>query len=311
MNCRCWIYCVLVILINNSISFAQCGCVGGAAVGTLVQSGSSSNSGILKNNSLRTSIFFVNSFGDQYFKGDKKLDSGVIKNYNTSFLGLQFEYGLFDRFTIETQIGYYVDKFQDFGTYTMQGKGFSNISLLGKYNFYKSRTYQVEWTLGAGVSIPLDRGDNSLPQHLRASSGAYSASIVSYLYKGYKKNQLYFILLNKYDYNFENNDLYLYGNNFTNSFYISKNIVEKLNTVIGIRTDYRSKDKYDGYYNYDSGWFQFSISPQINYSIYNFNIGLYYDIPVYKYYNGTQLTSKGSFGLNISKDYDLFSTKDK
>lgn len=306
------LYIILLFLaINQYILTAQCGCVGGAAVGTIVQSGSSSNSGILSKNNFKTSLFFVNSFGDEYFKGDKKLDSGVIKSFNTSYLGLQFEYGLFDRFTLETQIGYYVDKYQDFGAYTKHGNGFSNITIIGKYNLYKSRTYQVEWTLGAGVSIPLDRGDKSLPQHLRASSGASSVSMISYLHKGYKKNQLNFILLNKYDYNFENSDLYLYGNNFTNSFYISKGIVDKLSAVIGLRTDYRAKDKYDGYYNYDSGWFQFNVSPQINYSLYNINIGIYYDIPLYKYYNGTQLTNKGSIGLSISKDYDLFSTKDK
>lgn len=284
---------------------AQCTCMGGASVGGFTPVGGTSNIGLLKAGHLRLINYYVYSNGNKYYKGSEETESGVVKSYNSTFTGLMVGYGLFDDFTVDMDLGYYIDKRQDFEAYNLSGSGFSHFSIYGKYNVLSSTFNEIEWTLGLGARIPLVLTEQNLPQNIKSSTGAFGGILLSYLHKGFKSNTLHFILVNRIEINAENSTTYLYGPGFTNSLFITKGIIEKLTGMLEIRNDIKLMDyKYDKLID-DSGWNTLILSPQLNYSVNNFNFSIYYDFPFYKHYNGTQLTNKSNFGISLTWQNNL------
>jgi hypothetical protein len=279
--------------------------MGGAPVGGLTQVGGTTNIGILKPGNIRAISFYSFSNGNEYYSGDTPTELGLVKSFNSSYLGLLIGYGILDDITIETEFGYYLYKSQEFDSYTLSGNGFSHVTIYGKYNIFVRRAYEVEWTVGLGGRIPLKFEDQNLPQNIQSSTGAYGAILLSYLHKGFKAEGLHFILVNRAEFNSKNSISYKYGSNFTNSLFVTKSIIDKLNGIFEIRSDVRLKDSKYEKDNDDSGWNIIILSPQINYSISDFNISVFFNFPFYKYYNGSQLTNKNSLGLAFTWQSDF------
>jgi len=78
-------------------------------------------------------------------------------------------------------------------------------------------------------------------------------------------------------------------------------------TILHIRNEIRNKDKTVNGWKESSGSTIFYFSPQINYTIREkWNISVLADLPVYQYFNGTQLATKYSISLNFARDFKLF-----
>jgi len=277
----------------------------GAPVGGLTPVGGTTNIGILKEGNIRVSSFALYSNGDEYYNGDSGAEQGIPLNYNSTFIGLLAGYGINEDFTIDIEFGYYLDKSQDFGLYKLSGFGFSHATLYGKYNLINSRAKEFEWTIGIGGRLPLSFSEQNLPQNIQSSTGAYGLIGISYLHQGFRSQNIHFILVNKIDYNSSNNSFYRYGNSYLNSIFIIKNIMDMLTGIFEIRSNIRQMDAQNDLLNDNSGWNLLIVSPQINYSLSNFNFSLFYDYPIYKYYNGTQLTNSNSFGLSLTWQSNL------
>jgi len=70
-----------------------------------------------------------------------------------------------------------------------------------------------------------------------------------------------------------------------------------------IRDEWRNRDTRNGKKVNSSGGNVVFISPQLNYEVkQKWNISMLFDYPLYKYYNGTQLTSSYAITLFISKN---------
>lgn len=291
---------IFLFAIAQQNAHAQCTCMGGASVGGLTPVGGTTNIGILKEGNFRAVSYYSYSYGDEYYAGDYSADSGIVKNFKSSYLGLLLGYGILEDLTIDVELGYSLYKAQDFGSYTLSGSGFSHTALYVKYNTFNSRASEWEWTVGIGGKIPLNFEDQNLPQNIQSSAGAYGGVLLSYLHKGYKSEGLHFIMVNRGEINAENKSTYKYGSSFTNSFFITKNIFNNFLGMLEIRNDVRLTDsKYEKNIE-DSGWNIVIVSPQLNYTFGTFNISAFYDVPVYKYYNGKQLTNQNSFGLSLT-----------
>jgi len=298
---------VFVILLFTSYELhSQCACMGGAPVGALTPVGGTTNIGILKEGNLRAISFYSFSNGNEYNNKDSQTDQGLVQSFNSSYVGLLIGYGILESLTIDTELGYYLYKVQDFGFYNLSGSGFSHVTVYGKYNTYNSRAKEFEWTIGIGGRIPLNFDEVNLPQNIQSSTGAYGGILLSYLHKGFKSEGLHFILVNRAEFNAKNKTTYKYGSSFVNSFFITKNMIGKLTGILEIRSDVRLRDSKYGNNIYDSGWNIIILSPQLNYSIGNFNFAAFFDFPVYKHYNGKQLTNKYSLGLAITWQTNLF-----
>lgn len=293
-----------LIIIASTFAYSQCGCLGGAAVGGLTPIGGTANVGLLRENYIRSSLFYSYAFGNKFYRGDVPAEKDIVDHYETHFSALLLGYGLTEDLTLEAELGYFPKKLQDFGTSDATGSGLSHTSLYGKYNIFSSIVNEIEITLGAGVKFPLELKQENLPQHVRASTGGYGLIFQAFLHKGFKKDDIHLFLLNRSEYNFENASNYQYGPSFNTSMYFTKGILKNLTGILEIRNEIRLKDKLKGEYHEDEGMYTGGIflhlSPQINYSIGQFNFSALYDYPIYQYYNGYQLGNNYMIALNIT-----------
>jgi hypothetical protein len=292
---------IIILVIAISDSHSQCPCEGGAPVsGAFTPIGGTSNIGVLKQGTLRAISFFTYSNGNEFYNGDSPTEDELVRRFSTSYLGLLIGFGLFEKFTIDAEIGYYLNKMQDFGDYNLSGSGFSHTTIYGKYNVFNSLSDELEWTVGLGGRIPLNFEEQNLPQYIQSSSGAFGGVLLSYLHKGLKSENMHLILVNRAEFNAQNDSTYIYGSSFINSLFITRNIIRNFVGMIELRSDIRLKDSKNGIDNYNSGWNIIVVSPQINYRIGNFNFSIFYDFPVYKYYNGIQLTNSKNLGASLT-----------
>jgi hypothetical protein len=309
---KLFISCIIVSLVLNfSLSFSQC-CSTGSPVGASIYVG------VLNKNSFRFNLFYRHSYSDTYFQGNSKTEEGVILNFSSyNFTGLSFSYGIARRLTAEADFGYFIDKTQDFKyiDYQEKGHGLSNGGLTFKYAAYIRPLQQIEFTLGAGFRFPFTFEPQEvdgvrLSRDVQPSTNSFGLNAFLFFNKGFNNINLRLFTINRFEYNFEDHYDYQYGPVVLNSIFVSKRIVPRFFGVLQVRSEYRGKDKDQGETRDNSGNYLLVLSPQLSYSIAGkWNITLVYDQPIYKNYQGKQLTPKYSIALGLSRDLD-FSKKD-
>ncbi|MEI7664408.1 MAG: hypothetical protein WCK34_19525 [Bacteroidota bacterium] len=300
---------------------AQC-CSTGSPVGASVYVG------VLGKNYLRAITYYRHSFSDTYYEGSHRTaDNIALANSSYNFAGLAIAYGITKRLTIEADAGYYFDKTQNFLNPAIpkkQGFGMSNGSVTLKYGALIKPASQVEITAGAGFRYPF----TTHPQYidgtlvtadLRPSTNAFGASAMLFLNKGFPSITLRLFTISRYDYNFRSkNDYfqhtdYKYGNILLNSIFVSKKIIKYFFGILQVRYEWKTNDQdfasisYEENYKVEnSGFNLITVSPQLSYSIVGkWNLTVLCDIPVYKFYNGKQMTPKYSFAVSLTRDFNL------
>ncbi|MFC2131276.1 hypothetical protein ACFLSQ_07565 [Bacteroidota bacterium] len=289
----------LIILLPVS-SNSQCGCVGGAAIGGLTLIGGTANAGVLREDYFRTTLFYSYAFGNQFYRADSYADKDQVDYYETHYSGLLAAYGLTDALTIESEIGYFPQKMQDYDIGKIQSSGFSHVIISAKYNVFNSIVNETEVTLGGGGKIPLGISESIDYQYVHSSSGAFGINFQAFLHKGYKKQGLHLFLINRSEYNLKNKNNFQYGASYNTSFFVTKALLDNLTGLLEIRNDIREKDKIQDIIQKNTGGLFFHISPQLNYTIGSFNISALFDYPFYQYYNGYQLGNNYSIALNLT-----------
>lgn len=293
------------------VTFAQCCSPGNPVGGT-------SNIGILDKKTIRLISFYRSSLSQGYWEGDKKSEYNFVKSGQFNYTGITLGYGMLKKLTIETELGYFINKTQNYNTQptiTAKGFGLNNAVISIKYNLIKKTEKPFEWTISAGGKIPFTRkfqlADNvELPRDVQPSSNAFGVVAQSFLYKGFPEKKMRLFFINRYEINFPDIKNYKYGNALFNSFFISKQIKQSNWTaIVQLRYEFRAKDVVNINFTNgtpvgSSGGSLVFIAPQINYTIAkNWNISLLADIPIYRYYNGTQLGNKFAFALYLSRDF--------
>ncbi len=302
-------YLILIVIMLMSLdmsAFSQCSCMGGAAVGGLTPVGGTVNVGVLRKDYFRAAAFYRYSRGDTYYRNDSPAETGLVDSYHIHYTGLLVGYGLSNKLTLEAELGGFPEKYQDFKYFSLSSGGLSHILVSGKYNLYYDFRKEFEISAGAGLRAPLVTHEENLPQHILPSTGAYGAVFQLFIHKGFEQQGIRLILMHRTDINAENNLDYQYGTGFYTSLYLTKNIIDRLSGIVEIRNEFRLKDKYLGETYEDSGGNIFIISPQINYTIKDFNISALLDYPFYKNYNGYQLANDFSIAFNITWQTELF-----
>jgi len=306
-------------LITTAHIFAQCfGSPGNPAAGT-------SNLGTLNKNVFRVNLFNKFSYSDTYFRGDKRSDFKLYDNAYFNFLGNLIAYGVTDKFTIEAETGFFINKTLNYShdipllDYTSNGYGFAQTVLSAKFLIISDEESPVKWSASVGGKIPLRmnpmyQNNSQLPIDAQPSNMAFGPVLQSYLLRENSFKGLRFFMINRYEYNFKNSVDYLWGQSLFNSFFISKRLhfkqqwmTENWTGVLQLRHEMRTRN-----YNYAlsnpqvdaSGSQLIYLTPQLNYTaneIWNFS--LLFDIPLYKYYNGTQIGNKFAVSLSITRDF--------
>lgn len=311
-------------LIYSFFGFSQC-CSPGNPVG------GDANQGVSKKNSLRVIGFVKNSISNDYYEGTRKSQtSSFVERGTFNFSGVTLAYGLLKRFTVETEIGYFLSKKQEYNTTygkkELRGTGFSDLAFIGKFKLYSRPESQFEFTGGGGYKIPIgphqQRNENGilLPIDIQPSSGASGFIGTLFFYKGFSEKKLRFFLtsrvqINPYDVVFDEiipTKYYHFGNFYTTSFFSSYGLSHRLNFVLQTRYEYRTQDfyKFRGDQNYriyeSSGGQKIFVVPQVLFEIsQGLNASAMFDFPVYQYYNQKQLATAYAGTITISKVFDF------
>ncbi|MDP1623130.1 MAG: hypothetical protein Q8M08_12415 [Bacteroidales bacterium] len=293
---------------------AQC-CSTGSPVGASVYVG------VLEKNHLRAITYFRHSYSDTYFENDHKTTENVqLSNSSFNFAGLALAYGITKRLTVEIDAGYYFDKTQNFKNinYQTQGNGLSNATFSVKYGTIVKPARQIEFTTGFGLRFPFSTNPQiidgvQLNRDVQPSTNAFGISEMLFFNKGFPAITLRLFSINRYDYNFTDKSNYKYGNILLNSIFVSKKIVKYFFGILQFRSEWKTNDRDFANKNekgdsrvINSGYYLFTVSPQLSYSIAGkWNLTAIYDLPLYKFYKGKQMTPAYSVAVSLTRDFDL------
>jgi hypothetical protein len=277
--------------------------------------------GVLGKNYLRAITYYRHSYSDTYYEKDHKTSENVqLSNSSFNFAGIAMAYGVTKRLTIELDAGYYFDKTQNFKNIDYQAKGYglSNGTLTFKYGTIIRPVQQIELTTGFGVRFPFTTNPQvidgvQLNRDVQPSTNAFGVSEMLFFNKGFPAISLRLFSINRYDYNFADKQNYKYGNILLNSVFVSKKIMKYFFGILQVRSEWKTNDKDMANPNegggskvINSGFYLLTASPQLSYSIVGkWNLTASYDIPLYKYYNGKQMTPAYSFAVSLTRDFNL------
>lgn len=282
---------------------------------------------MLGKNYLRAISYYRHSSSVDFYEGTHQVPKtggpAEVSNSSFNFVGLAAAYGVTKRLTIELDAGYFINKTQVWNRGDIiEGSGFSNGTLTFKYGTIIRPVQQVELTTGFGIRFPFTANPQyvngaKLNADVQPSTNAFGISEMLFFNKGFPAITLRLFSINRYEYNFRHKNDYIqptdykYGNVLLNSVFVSKKIMKYFFGILQVRNEWKTNDKdflntEDQHKVINSGYDLVTVSPQLSYSIAGkWNITVSYDIPVYKNYNGKQMTPAYSFALSLTRDFNL------
>jgi len=281
--------------------------------------GGSDNLLVLDKRSLRLITFYRYNYGNQFYEGNERSDFDLIRSANYNYIGTLIGYGLFNKLTMEADLGYFINKTYTYNLdppYPLSGSGFSSSVLSVKYGLIKNneKRFFISSSLGAKIPFstkPVTRDGVELPVELQPSIGAFGLVFQIFMVKEKSLTGSRYFLTSRLDVNSENKQEYKLGASLFSSIYYSKHLMfpwlkGDWTIILQIRDEIRQKDRKT------TGWIESTgsnilyFSPQLNLFIKEkLNVSLMVDVPVYKYLNGTQLATKYGISLNLSRDFRL------
>ncbi len=299
-----YIYTLLVVLLTLSpiSSFAQCNCWGGTIFGGFSPAASITSTGVIKERYVSLSLSTKTMSGDTYYHAGNAVDTSLRYNdFNALYSLFNISYGIADRFMLDAETGYYLNREFTDGSGTYKTKGLSHIGISGKYIFYLKPKYDMEISGGVGIKFPFVNDNdkkNEIAVYQRTSVASQAVTFNMFAHKGFE-NGLHLYALTRFELTSENDDEYRFGNNVSSSLFASYPLTESLTGILEIQHTNRTHDYQSGIEVDNTGGNFIFISPQINYKFDNFNIAAFTDIPLLRYPNGYQLGIAYSLGINI------------
>jgi len=279
--------------------------------------GGSANLLVLDKNTFRFISFYRYALSNYYLEGHSRSEFDQVNKANYNYFGTILAFGLFQKITLESEWGYYGNKTYIFSSppgYSLKGSGFYNTVISGKFRIttdYAKRFY-ISGSLGAKIPLTFQpREDNgiTLPVDLQPSTNAFGGVAQLYVVKENSESGMRYFLISRYEYNLSNKNEYQLGHSIFSSIFISKHLPDHWipgdwTTIIQLRNEVRTKNKREGIAEESTGGCIFYISPQVNYSIQEiWNVSIGFDIPVFQYFNGTQLANNYALTISFSRDF--------
>jgi len=253
------------------------------------------------------------SLSDQYYHNDSKVEIDFIYKAWFNYLNLQLIYGLTPRISIQTDIGYFTNRTEQYKKEdweSITGYGIGDAGLTVRYLAYKSFTRKLSIIPSLGVKFPVGIFDQEvsnvkLPITVQPSSGSFKYLLNLYISKTFKnpKYNLVFFgsaefpqLIDSENFYYKFGNMYLFS--LVGSYYFS----DKLTFGLEVRNENRRKATRENDQIVESSGFNIVYAvPHISYAFAKkWFIAVNADIPVYKYYNGIQLSNKFAISARLS-----------
>ena len=296
------------MFLSSDYALAQC-CSAGSPVG-----GDGSNDGLNKNE-LRINTSFKRSLSKDYFHNDSKTEVPYVDKSYFDYSNLSLTYGLFKRFSVYTELGYFYDKTQKVkinnDNIIIQSHGIGDLEFNARYTAVKTVKPLSGLVFSVGIKLPVgvfseQINEVTIPISLQPSSGAlkYNASA----FYSRKKSEVNFgwnsfALFEISQFIKKDYLIYKYGNYFQFALAGTYTISKKINFIANAKIEMRGKDKRESNIEIESsGSTVVFFNPKLIYNFKNkWSCIVMTDIPIYKYVNGYQLTNKSSFQFGIRK----------
>lgn len=321
---------LLFLMTQSRQIFSQCCSPGNPTGGIGVYS-------LLEKNIAKLSLIYKGGYSDTYYGGVKGGSKPIspndgsgfipsVKNANYNFTGLSFRFGLSDKVTLESDLGYFVNKTQNyvegFIPARQNGFGLTDLNLSFKVGVLRKHEFEIIPAFGFKIPTSTKKQSNNngirIPLDLQPTNGAFAWRLGLLLYKGFPEKHLRFFLESKAEWpqlaKVDQYD-YRYGNIYFLSVFTTWSFTTHWTAILQFRDEYRTKDiQYENPPReiYSTGSNKIFLAPQLNYAFDSgWDISLFTDIPVYQFYNGKQLSTKWGAGLQISKKLAFKSKEEK
>lgn len=265
-------------------------------------------------------------YGDMenYYHGHQKIDIDDIRRSWFNYLNFDVLYGLTHRLSLRADLGYYINKNEDYykaDWVQKTGHGPGDLEISARYLAYKNHIRKLTVLPSMGIKLPIGVFDQEidhvkLPISLQPSSGSYKYLTSIYLTKGFKNQKFNLGGSGSFEYaqwiHSENFD-YKYGNLLMFSLIFLYEITPHLTLGLETRNENRSKSLRDHDYVIQStGYSLVYVIPHLSYSFFdNWVMSVNSEIPFFRYYSGIQLGNRTAFSARISRSLDFIARKSK
>ena len=267
----------------------------------------------LSKNSMQFISGYKYSTSHQYFQGDKPIDIDFVDKAYFNYLTFQAIYGLSNRLTIQADLGYFINKTEtylkdDWARSNGHGLGDAHISI--KYLALNNWKKKLRIIPSFGIILPIGVFDQEsdhvkLPITVQPSSGSFKYQLGLLMAKTNSNGKFSATFFGLFEYAQlinSANFYYKYGNQYLVSFMGSYQISRKFSAALEARSENRGRAmREDDQTVESSGYNIIYLVPHVSWTFYqDWSLAVNTDAPVYKYYNGIQLSNAISVSVRIS-----------
>ncbi|MCX6243424.1 MAG: hypothetical protein NTU98_01860 [Bacteroidetes bacterium] len=303
---------LLLLLINNE-SFAQCCSSGNPFISDAEQPA-------LQSKVLTSSLTYRYSHASKYYAEDSPFNDLPFEQTSYSnYAEFQVGYGITNWLTVMADLGYFFNKtLTTTGQDPYKGYGLGDAELYLKFNAYTNPRLKFSISPSIGMKFPIGVFDQEvdnvqLPITVQPSSGSYKYTGNIFVSKGMgKKIALAAFVSYEYSQLIESDNFYYkYGDQWIGAIYFNYHIWKGLGIDLQVRNEYRAKSTRENDEIVEaSGYDVVFFTPQLTYAFkHNWYLSAYSDIPVYKYYNGIQMSFGYAVSARITKKIDFIALK--
>ena len=301
------VFCIVISIGNRA--FAQCCASGNPFISDAEQPA-------LQSRVLTAALNYRYSHSEQYYHDDSPYhDLNFSQTANVNYAELQLAYGVTKWLTVMGDVGYFFNKtLHTEGQDPMRGYGLGDASLYLKFNLYSNAKSRFTISPSIGMKFPIGVFDQEvdyvkLPISVQPSSGSYKYMGTIFISKGIAKNMaLAGFVSYEYAQLIESENFYYkYGQQWIGAIYFNYKIIKNLSLDLQIRNEYRAKAIRENSEIVESSGYDVTyFTPQLTYAFkYNWYLSIFGDIPLYKYYNGIQMSFGYAFSLRLTKKIDF------
>jgi hypothetical protein len=303
---------IVFFIISGYEAWAQCCTSGNPFISDAEQPA-------LQSKVLTASLAYRYSHSGSYYLKDghfKELpfQEAAYSNYTE----LQIGYGVTNWFTVLTELGYFFNKtLENPGIDSYTGHGLGDAAIYLKFNAYTNSRLRLSISPTMGVKFPVGVFDQEvdnvqLPISVQPSSGAYRYIANIFVSKWFGKIALAGFASYEYSQLIQSENFYYkYGDQWIGAIYFNYHIWKGFSLDLQVRNEYRAKSTRENDEIVEaSGYNVVFLTPQLTYAFkHNWYLSAYSDIPLYKYYNGIQMSFGYAVSARITKKIDFIALK--
>ncbi len=273
----------------------------------------------LQSRVLTAALTYRYSRSSRFYHNDSPYrDLNFSQTARVNYAELQLAYGATRWLTVAGEFGYFFNKtLQTKGQDPMRGYGPGDLAIHMKFNLLSLPRSRLSITPSVGIKLPVGVFDQEvdhvkLPISVQPSSGGYRYLANLFISKGIGKISLAGFVSYEYSQLIESENFYYrYGDQWMTALYFNYRPWKRLTIDLQVRNEYRARstrehDERIGSSGYDVVFF----TPQVTCAFrHDWYLSAYGDIPLYKYYNGIQMSFGYAMNLTLSKSFDFIRIK--